>query len=215
MRRAGCALLVSVLLTGCASTDLGFGGARPPEGLATETFAYGDASDRNVRIVVEQVVMAGQEGFIPSDPNWLQIQMTVTNRGSRTIDLTRIQEQVEGGVVFPAAQGASELMKPPNLVRETLVNTGIGAAGMAAGYLLFPPAALLGGAVILFRPMFEGDRVGRMAERLNRESLRIGPIAPGTAARGWVFVPAVRGQTGLILVYDVNGSAESVTIARR
>jgi hypothetical protein len=193
---------------------MGFGVPQAPAAIALETFGYDVVSNRDVRASVDQVIMAGQPGFIPSDPNWLQLRFTVSNVGSRTVSLTRVQEQLEGGMVLDAAQGAGELIKPPNLVREGLITTGVGTAGMVAGVFLFPPAALVGGALIAFRPMFEGDRVGRMAERLSREGLRVGPIAPGTAAQGWVFVPAVRGQTGLIVFYDVGGSSESLAIPR-
>jgi hypothetical protein len=206
--------LAGVLMTGCASGGMGFGGPRAPQAIALESFSYEAPSNRDVQIRVDEVLIAGQPGFIPSDPNWLQIRMTVTNVSGRTVNLTRVQEQLEGGVVLPAAQSAAELVRPPNLVREGLITTGVGAAGMAVGALLFPPAALVGGAIIAFRPLFEGDRVGRLAERLSRESLRVGPIAPGTATRGWVFVPAVRGQTGLIVFYEVGGSSESVAVLR-
>lgn len=215
MRTVAALLLASTLVSGCAGGPMGLGGSRPPEAIARESFSYEAAANRHLRVEVDQVIMAGQPDFIPSDPNWLQIRMTVTNLGERTLSLTSVQEVLEGGVVLPSAQSAGELIEPPNLVREGLITTGVGAAGMAVGYLLFPPAAILGGALIAFRPMFAGDRVGRMAERLNRESLRVGAIAPGTAVRGWVFVPAVRGQTGLVVVYEAGGSTESLTLPRR
>jgi hypothetical protein len=214
MRAGLAAVLVGALVAGCASGGMGFGAPQAPAAIALETFAYDAVSDRDVRVSVDQVILAGQPGFIPSDPNWLQLRFTVSNVGGRTVSLTRVQEQLEGGIVPDAAQGAGELIKPPNLVREGLITTGVGTAGMVAGMFLFPPAALVGGALIAFRPMFDGYRVGRMAERLWRESLRVGPIAPGTAVQGWVFVPAVRGQTGLIVFYDVGGSSESLAIPR-
>lgn len=207
---AGCALL-----GGCASVGLG-GGARPPAELALEQFAYADAANGELRATVRRVIMAGDQGFIPSDPNWLQIELALENTSRRTLALTQVQEQLENGAVLASATGASELIKPPNLMREGLITTGIGVGGMAAGMLLFPPAALVGGALIAFRPLFEGDRVGRMAERLNRESLRVGPIAPGSTTQGWVFVPAVRGQTGLIIFYQQSGgNTESLVVSRR
>ena len=204
----------AMTVTGCASGSLGLPGPRPPEMLATESFAYGSASNRDLRVTVDQVILAGAPDFIPSDPNWLQLRVTIANAGGRTINLTQVQEQLEGGAVLQSAQSADELIKPPNLVQEGLLNTGIGAAGMAAGMFLFPPAALIGGAILAFRPMFEGDRVGRMAERLNRESLRTGPVAPGSTVSGWIFVPAVRGQTGLIVFYEAGGGAESLVVPR-
>lgn len=214
MRAGIAAVLAGALLAGCAGGGMGFGGPKAPTAVALETFAYDAVSDRDVRISVDQVIMAGQPGFIPSDPNWLQLRFTVSNVGSRTVSLTRVQEQLEGGIVLDAAQGAGELIKPPNLVREGLITTGVGTAGMVAGMFLFPPAALIGGALLAFRPMFEGDRVGRIAGLLSREGLRVGPVAPGTAVQGWVFVPAVSGQTGLIVFYEVGGSSESLAIPR-
>lgn len=214
MQRGLGIVLAGALMTGCASSGMGFGGPRAPEAIALESFSYEAPRNRDLQISVDEVVIAGEPGFIPSDPNWLQIRMTVTNVSGRTVTLTRVQEQLEGGVVLSAAQSAEDLIEPPNLVREGLITTGVGAAGMAVGALLFPPAALVSGALIVFRPMFEGDRVGRLTERLSRESLRLGPLAPGTATQGWVFVPAVRGQTALIVFYEVGGSSESVIVPR-
>lgn len=210
--------LSALLLTSCASggmPDIGMPGMGSREAQApTETFAYAPATDRNVRAEVESVAIHGEPGFIPSDPNWLQVRLRLTNVGSQTVNFTSVKERIADGSVINSAASASELIKPPNLVREGLTTTGLGVGTMVAGAMLFPPAALIGGAVMAFRPLFKIDQVGRTAERLSREGLRVGPIAPGTSTSGYIFVPAVRGQTGLITFYQVGGEDHSLVIPR-
>lgn len=217
MSRTVKVLAACVLLAGCASDNFpgvpGVGTAArvtPPP----ELFSYAAASDRSVRITVGQVVSRGEQGFIPSDPNWLQVPVTVSNIGSRTISFSDVKAQLADGTVVNSASTASELLKPPSMVTTTAGIMGLGAASTLIGAFIFPPAALIGGAAIALAPAFMGDRVARTVERLNREGLHPGPIAPGTSVAGVVFLPAVRGQTALIVFYEVGGSSESLRVDR-
>lgn len=210
--------LSALLLAGCGSTGgpnmsvPGFGArqARVP----TEQFSYQPAANHDLRVTVGEVVGHENPNFIPGDPNWLQIRMTLSNVGSRTLSFTSAKEQLADGTVIDSASSAAELLKPPSMVATTAGIVGVGAAGMVVGALLFPPATLISGAAILFGPMFMADRMQATIDRVSREGLRVGPIAPGTSVSGYLFVPAVHGQTGLIVFYEVGGSQESLIVAR-
>lgn len=218
MRVLSGVLAASVLLAGCASSAMpnmpipGMGSrqARAP----TENFAYLPASNHDLSVTVASVVGFADPDFIPSDPNWLQIRLTITNTGDRTIRFTEAKEQLADGTVIRSARSAGELLKPPNMVATTAGIMGVGTAGMVIGSLLFPPAALVSGAAIVLGPMFMADRMTRTVERLNREGIQAGPIAPGTSASGLLFVPAVTGQTALLVFYEVGGSQESLVVER-
>lgn len=218
MRFLGSVVAASVLLTGCASSGMpdmsipGMGG-RPAQA-PTERFVYLPASNRDVSVTVASVVGHADPDFIPSDPNWLQIRLTIANTGNRTIRFTEAKEQLADGTVIGSARSASELLKPPSMVATTAGIMGFGTAGMVIGSLLFPPAALVSGAAIVLGPMFMADRMTRTVERLNREGIQAGPIAPGTSASGLLFVPAVTGQTALLVFYEVGGSQESLVVER-
>ena len=207
-----------ILLTGCSSmnsmTMPSFTKAAPKADMPRETFSYKPAVNGNLRVEVETITLAADPGFIPTDPNWLQMQVKVTNIGKQTINLTRISERLADGHVLASASSGGELIKPPSMVKEMAVTTGVGVGGMMVGAMLFPPAMLLSGAYMAFRPMFVGDKVAKVAERLNQEGLHVGPIAPGTSMSGLIFVPAVTGQTGLITFYEVGGATQSLSISR-
>lgn len=218
MRVLSGVVAASVLLAGCASSGMpsmsvpGMGNrqAQAP----TERFAYLPASNRDVSVTVGGVVGHADPDFIPGDPNWLQIRVTIANVGGRTIRFTEAKEQLADGTVVGSARTASELLKPPNMVATTAGIMGVGAAGMVIGSFLFPPAALLSGAAIVFGPMFMADRMAKTVERVNREGIQAGPIAPGTSTSGLLFVPAVTGQTALLVFYEVGGLQESVVVQR-
>ena len=218
MRILSGVLAASVLLAGCASSampsmpipGLGSRQAQAP----TESFAYLPATNRDLSVTVASVVGFADPDFIPSDPNWLQIRLTIANTGNRTITFTEAKEQLADGTVISSARSAGELLKPPSMVGTTAGIVGVGTAGMVVGSLLFPPAALVSGAAIVFGPMFMTDRMTRTVERLNREGIQAGPIAPGTSTSGLLFVPAVTGQTALLVFYEVGGSQESLVVQR-
>lgn len=218
MRVLAGVVAASVLLAGCASSGMpnvsipGMGGrqAQTP----TEQFAYLPASNRDLSVTIGGVVGHADPDFIPGDPNWLQIRVTIANVGTRTIRFTEAKEQLADGTVLGSARSPSELLKPPNMVATTAGIMGVGTAGMVIGSFLFPPAALLSGAAIVFGPMFMADRMAKTVERVNREGIQAGPIAPGTSTSGLLFVPAVTGQTTLLVFYEVGGSQESLVVER-
>lgn len=91
---------------------------------------------------------------------------------------------------------------------------GIGAAGMAAGWLIFPPLAIVAGVVGNFTKLGGIDGWGKRKKRIDASLLRSQLISPGTNISGLVFIPAVKNQTGLITMYEVDGRAESLSIVR-
>lgn len=199
---------------GCFSSG---GGSRPPSTQAVaaqETFAYQPAADRNLRVVVTRVVLRGDPEFIPSDANWLQLHVTVSNIGSRTATLTSVQERLTDGTVLAAATNGSELARPPRIARAAARSVGIGAAGHIVGQMLFPPAAIIG-AILSGRSLFRsGNRQANATARFNATGLRAGSIPPGASVSGFVFVPAVSGQSGLVVNYAVGGAETSLMVSR-
>ena len=213
------AVLSATLVSGCGTTGMpGMGvpgmGARQAQ-MPAEHFSYDPAANRNVRVAVAEVVSHGDPDFIPSDPNWIQVRLTVSNIGNRTISFTDAKAQLANGTVLGSARAASELLKPPSMVATTAGMMGMGAASTLVGAFIFPPAAIIGGAAMVLGPMFMADRMAKTVERVNREGIQAGPVAPGTSTSGLLFVPAVTGQTALIVFYEMGGSSESIVVSRR
>lgn len=179
-----------------------------------ETFAYAPAADRHVRVVINRVSMKGDDGFLPTDPNWLQIHATISNIGTQTFSISTIKEKLADGTVLASAASILELSKPPSMVGSVARMGGMSAAGTMVGMVLFPPAAIVAGLAAIFAGARSGDRKRDAQQRLQQEALKPGGIAPGTSVSGLVFVPAVSGQTGLIAFYSVGATESSLTIPR-
>lgn len=218
MRTLGGLLTACALLSGCASADMpsmqvpGMGARSAPR--PVESFAYEPASDRDIRVTVGQAVMHGDPAFIPGDPNWVQLRVTIANQGRDTVSLNQVKIRLADGTVVPSASALADLMKPPSYVREGVTQLGLGTAGAVAGAFLFPPLALVGGAVMAFGPLMRADRTSRMLERAQQEGLAIGSIAPETSVSGYIWAPGVTGQTGLVVFYSVSGTERSLIVPR-
>ncbi len=197
-----------MLLSGCASTGIPSLTESAPK-TASEHFAYAPASNGHVRVEVDNVVMKGDPDFIPTDPNWVQLRVRITNVGSRTITVSGGGEQLANGTVVRNAQTGNDIVKPPSVGKQLLMSSG----GII-GALVFPPALLLGVAADVALPIYSAGKLERVVKRVNTEALRVGPVAPGTSVSGLIFVPAVTGQTGLVLFYEENGKTQSVSIPR-
>ena len=203
------AIGASLLLTGCSTTGsmADLTGAHPAA--PVEAFSYKPTSNGHVRVEVDEVTLHTDKDFLPTDPNWVQIRVRITNVGSRAINLTSGGEQLANGTVVNSAQSGAEVVKPPTIGKMLLMQSG----GLAAAFL-FPPALLVGVAADVAMPLVNAGRLEHIAEKFNQEALRVGPIAPGTSVSGLIFVPAVAGQTGLVLFYQDGGSTESIAIPR-
>lgn len=182
--------------------------------LPPETFAYAPAKDRDIRVTVGRVVLAGEPDFIPSDPNWLQIHVNIANVGNRTVTISDVKQKLTDGTVVISAKSASELVKPPSLVKSGLATAGVGTAGMVAGAFLFPPAMLAAGAYMAFAPMFQVDRMQKTLAKVQQQGLKAEAVAQGTSTQGYVFAPAVVGQTALIVFYHVDGQTRTLEVPR-
>ncbi len=198
-----------LLLTSCASTGMANLTGATHSAKPTEAFSYAPAADGRVRVEIEAVQSHEDKDFIPTDPNWIQVKVRITNTGSRTINLTGSGERLADGSVLHDAQHGSDIVRPPSVGKTLLMSSG----GII-GALIFPPAALIGVAADVAMPFMTAAKLERVAERLNREGLRGGPLAPGTSVSGLIFLPAVTGQTGLILFYDDAGKTQSLSIPR-
>jgi hypothetical protein len=225
MRHSGTiALCTALAVSGCAST-----GGMPsmqsvremapgqrPSAAATppENFAYAPAKDRDIRVSVGRVVLAGDKDFIPSDPNWLQIHITIANIGSRTVKIDDVKQKLADGTVVMSAKSGAELIKPPSFVKSGLTTVGVGTAGMMVGALLFPPAMIASGAYIAFAPMFQADRMQKTLAKVQQQGLKAETVAQGTSTQGYIFSPAISGQTALIVFYQVDGQVRTLEVPR-
>lgn len=212
------ATAIALALGGCAQTGMsGVPGFAGQERSATsgEIFSYAGASDRNLRVEAGPVLMAGDQGFAPSDANWLQVRLRVTNTSSRVVTVMQARERLADGRVVNGATGPQDITEAPNYLGDATMTLGLGAAGTIVGSMLFPPAAIAASAAALFVPIFRNNRRQRTTEWFMREALLPGSsVAPGTSVEGYVFVPAVVGQEALILFYTAGGSEHSLTIPR-
>jgi hypothetical protein len=209
------AALVASLLAGCASGGAVGSASKAKSGsAAVERFAYKEASDKQVRATVVRALTYEDEGFLPKDRNWIQIELTVANIGKRPVQFADVKTRVTDGTVIASAQAAQELAKPPSMAGTAAKSVGLGAAGHMAGMLLFPPLALAASAASLFT-MFGGtESWGKRLEKIQRSALSPQTLAPGTSASGTVYVPAVKGQNALLLFYSVDGRSDVLTITR-
>jgi hypothetical protein len=159
--------------------------------------------------------MPGDPDYLAGDPHWLQVRFVFENRGSRALKITDVREKLADNTVIASASQGSQLMKPPpSMVKTVASGVGIGLAGAAIG-MVFPPAMLLGDAAMVFGPMARGDREVKRAAQINEVSLRPNePVAPGTSIRGDAWLPAVTGQTGLIVFYEAGGASQSLSVPR-
>jgi hypothetical protein len=181
---------------------------------AVPAIRYLPAENRHVRISVDQVVPAGSPGFLPKDKNWLQLRVTITNKSASTIAFSELRERQMSGVVLQAATSSVDLSKPPSMTGTVGRNMGMAGAGAAAGMMLAPPIALAAGVANMFRGTLGMDKKQKRNRLIDQTILRATPLAPGTAASGWAYVPAIQDQTGLIAFYSVDGRLDSLAVHR-
>lgn len=218
MKALGSLILATAMLGGCASA--GMSDVRVPglngrqASTPSESFAYVPASNRDIRVSVSDVALRGTTGFIPADPNWIQMRITVANESAETISLNNVKVRLTDGRVVPSASAVSELLKPPSLVNDGMMQLGVGTAGMIAGTFIFPPLALASGVAMAIAPMMRADRNARLVERAMHETLPVGSIAPGTSVSGLIWAPAVTGQTGLVVFYQAHGAERTLVVER-
>lgn len=221
LRRVISALLLSVMAATSASAGQGppreeaqAPARSPPEAVPPETFAYLPANDVNLRVTINNVVLRGDPEFIPRADNWIQINMTIANVGRRTLTVNSVQGRLASGALFAAAQAYDNILREPSVNQMMVSNSAAAVGGMAAGYLIFPPAAVLVGAANLVGGMINRGRRERRQRHYSETVLTPGPLAPGTNMSGNVYLPAIRGQTGLLIFYVAAGSDESLEVRR-
>jgi len=179
-----------------------------------ETFTYTPAQDRNLRITVDEVRLRGSAGYLPKDPNWVQLRLTVANVGSRMVQFGNVRTRLENGTVLASAVGSSDLAKPPSVGGTMGRTLGLGVAGQVAGTMIFPPLALLANGASLLGMTGGMNSWKKRTERIDAGLLHAQELAPGTRISGDVYIPAVRGQTALIAFYAIEGRSQSLTIQR-
>lgn len=130
------------------------------------------------------------------------------------VTLGDVKAKLSDNSVVASAQSPTDLAKPPSIASEAGKSVGIGVAGTLAGAMLFPPLALVASAFSLVSSVGGSDRWSKRLERIRASTLRTESVAPGTSTSGYVYVPALTNQTGLIAFYTVAGNVESLTLNR-
>jgi hypothetical protein len=178
-----------------------------------ESFHYNSAGDQHIQVTVESVLTKGDHGFQPSNPNWLQARVTVRNVGREPLMFVDMKEKLADSTVLPMAVAATDVQKFPSAAKTMLQTGGIQAAGMAAGFLLFPAAGLVVGAASAL-PLLGTMRSGDRMQSIQDGMLQPQQVAPDSQVAGNVFLPAVTGQKALVVSYMVGGSTRYVTLQR-
>jgi hypothetical protein len=212
--RGSIALAVAVSLPLSAAPAMPKAAAQPATAVADAPVSYVAAENREIRIVVDEVIAAGTKAYLPKDKNWLQIHVTITNKGAGTLSFSDIRERLPNGTVVAAATSLADLNKPPSMTGMVGRQMGLGTAGAAAGMFLVPPLAIAAGLATVFGGALGFDKRQKKNARLQKSILQPSPIAPGTAVAGWVYVPALRDHTGLIAFYMGAAGVQSLPIWR-
>jgi hypothetical protein len=176
--------------------------------------SYAVAEDRNIRISVDEVLMAGMPGYLPKDKNWLQLHVTVTNKSSAMAGFTDLRQRMTNGTVIEPARVYTELNKPPTYTGMVGKQVAIGGAAQMAAMFIAPPLMLVGSVATLFGGTLGLDKRQKKNARLQKSMLSATPIAPGTSVTGSVYVPALQDHNGLVVFYSDNGGTKSLTLQR-
>jgi hypothetical protein len=177
--------------------------------------SYQTARDRNIEVEVSEVLMAGDKDYLPKDRNWVQLHLLVRNRRNDVVTLSEIKARQAGGVALASATVSTQLAKPPDLGKTIGKGAGLAAAGQVAGYIIFPPLALVGSAAGLVSVIGgNGSWRKRMEriERIDETMLKASDIAPDTATEGTIYIPATVTQSALIVMYRVGGRSQSLSL---
>ena len=209
-RTVAAALIVAVPLAPAVAKDKEDQVAAPAEPLVTDA----PAEDGNIRIVVDEVIAPGAPGYLPKNKNWLQLHVTITNKGSSIIGFTDLRERLSNGTVVEPAKSIAELKKPPNFTGSAGKQLGLGTAGHMAGMFIAPPLALAAGVASLFGNTLGLDKKAKRDAKLQRSMLNATPIAPGTSVAGAVYLPALRDHNGLIAFYSADEKLRSLALQR-
>ncbi|MEJ7925775.1 hypothetical protein WG908_03280 [Sphingobium sp. AN641] len=174
--------------------------------------SYQPARDRNIEVEVSEVLMTGDKGYLPKDRNWVQLRLLVRNRRNDVVTLSEIKARQASGVALASATVSTQLAKPPDLGKTIGKGAGLAAAGQVAGYLIFPPLALVGSAAGLVSVIGGNGSWRKRMERIDETMLNAGDIAPDTATEGTIYIPATVTQSALIVMYRVGGRSQTLSI---
>jgi hypothetical protein len=180
---------------------------------AQDSVSYETSADKNIRVSVADIVTSNNKSFLPKDKNWLQLRVNVANTSGRPVSLDEVKVKLANGTVISAATAATDLAKAPTVTGTVAKSGGIMAAGQIAGYMVFPPLALVASGVALFSLLGGHESWRSRQKKIEASLLERQTIAPGTSVEGLVFVPALRDQTALIVFYTAD-RVRTLTVPR-
>lgn len=203
MRRLVVSVLAAGMLAACGTTGgLDLGGSGNAGGSAGETFNFQTARNPDVSVTVSRVTLAGDPVFLPTDPNWVQIELRFENVGNSPVTYVGTQARLEDGRILSGASHSGELTKTPSMLGMAATQVGLGTGATIVGAMIFPPLALVGAMAGGAYTLFNADRQMNRMEEATERFLPSTAIPPGGYVTGLAFVPAVRGIAGISVSYS-------------
>lgn len=204
--RHAMAVLASILLlTGCATS--------PPMDREALTFAPISGTNKEVSVSVTQTLFPGDAGYIPSNENWLQHELTIRSNGRPlTISMVVLVDQ-SGKLLKPALSGI-ELSEEPNFTKQTGKHALISTGSMLAQFFI-PFAGAIGGATVVADTTTAGDDVLANVKAFKRVSVVGASLDAGGRATGSVFFPPLEKPKALLVTYSVGKQEKRIRIAIR
>ncbi len=174
---------------------------------------YTGASDKSVKVSVVKVVYANnKDEFLPNNPNWAQFTVSFENIGKPMVSLDSVKVKQNSGVLLNSASSTIQLAKAPDAMAEVGKSTGIIAAGQFAGAFIFPPLALVSGALAMFGLGDGTKKWSKRMEAIDASALSTGAVPPQSLVNGNIYLPAVQDQKELVFLYSIDGKARQLTV---
>lgn len=174
--------------------------------------SYQTTRDRNIEVEVSDVFMSGDKGYLPKDRNWVQLHLLIRNRRNDVVTLSEVKSRQTNGVAHASATLPTQLAKPPDIGKTVGKSAGLMVAGQVAGYMIFPPLALVGSAAGLASLIGGHGSWRKQMERIDETMLKAGDIAADTATEGFIYIPATVAQSALLVMYRVGGRNQTLSI---
>ncbi|MEE2566864.1 hypothetical protein [Hyphobacterium marinum] len=214
MKKAIVSAFIVMFATGCAMSGMTSFGNQPTVNFENQSFEFQSAEDAGVLSEVLAVTLYDDEGFIPGDPNWIQVTLRVSNNSDSTIHVTEVRQQLGTGAILQVASSGLELLDQPSTARMVVEGATLSAGGMIVGAFVFPPATLIAGGIGAYRWLSRMDRQERVTEAFRRRSLAMGSLPPGGNITGLVWVPALEDFSGMLVVVQKQGDTRTLILQR-
>ena len=203
-RRQFTAVFASLLiLTACATA--------PPMDRDALTIAPVSGQNKEINVSLTQTLLPGDAGYIPTNKNWVQHQLTVRSN-SRPLTISMIALVDQGGKLHKPAMSGSELSEEPNFTKHAGKQTLISTGSMLASFVV-PFAGVLGSAATVADMTTDADDRFAKVKIFNDVSVVRTSLEAGGATDGSVFFPPLKKPKALLLTYKVGKNDKRIRIA--